>query len=91
MVSPIQLARNQTRDDATVLKANVPEDATALRWSFGTPGEQPIEGEMEGGELQRGVRLRLPGTWKATLQVFRPGGTTDLHALVQLVQAVAVL
>jgi hypothetical protein len=74
--SPIQLARPQKRDMATVLVANVPDDTRQLQWSFGSTDEPPIVGDVVNGRLQRSVRLRLPGTsFTATLRIVGPNGT----------------
>ncbi len=76
--SPIELARPDARDQALVLFANVRGDIKELRWSFGVGNEPPIVGKVEGGELQRSVRLRLPNSeFRANLQVVRPDGSTQ--------------
>jgi hypothetical protein len=58
----IDLARPIARDKAVVLIANVPAGVDSLKWDFDSKGEPDIEGKVEGGELQRTVRLRLPSS-----------------------------
>ena len=78
VVSPIQLARPLARDQAVVLIANVPDDITSLEWNFDSKDEPPIVGTVEGGALQRTVRLRLPGSaFRASVRATGPGGATD--------------
>ena len=47
-----------------------------LQWSFGSKGEPPVEGAVENGQLQTGVRLRLADTdFKATVRIVGTDGS----------------
>jgi hypothetical protein len=76
--SVIQLARPIARDQAVVLIANVPDGVNKLEWNFDSKDEPPIVGDLQGGELQRTVRLRLPSSaFTARLHTTGPDGTHD--------------
>ena len=76
--NPIQLARPLARDQAVVLIANIPGSIDRLEWSFGSKDEPAIVGRVEGGELQRTVRLRLPNrSFRARVRAIGPDGTQE--------------
>ncbi len=80
--SPIQLARPDARDQALVLIANIPGDIRELRWKFGSVNEPPsMAGKVEGGELQRTIRLRLPNNeFRAQVEAVTADGSLQKYS-----------